>query len=105
MQCFKTIVQIDPQICQMMSRKKLVLQVLSFTNRSPFHIFAAVVHESFLSIKTRIMSWFEYRDGVLLAEDVRVHTLADRFSTPLYVYSKAGIEHNLKAYQEAMEVG
>lgn len=62
-----------------------------------------VVHVIF-DLKAK-MSWLEYRNGVLHAEDVRVQTLADRFATPLYVYSKAGIEQNLKAYQEAMEVG
>ena len=103
------IVQIDPQFAIWDEREKNLYCKFSVlqTGQSPFHtrtVFDVVLEKTFV-FKRKIMSWFEYRDGVLHAEDVRVQTLADRFSTPLYVYSKAGIEQNLRAYQEAMGVG
>ncbi len=40
---------------------------------------------------------FAYRSGVLCAEQVTLHEIAERFGTPCYVYSRAAIE---AAYQE-----
>ncbi len=102
---YTTIVQIELQIARW-ERKKTCTASSQFYKRinQSFKIGTVffVFHVTF-DFKTK-MSWLEYRNGVLHAEDVRVQTLADRFATPLYVYSKAGIEQNLKAYQEAMEV-
>ena len=47
------------------------------------------------------MDHFHYRDGHLYCEDLPVAELADRFGTPLYVYSKAAFVDQLKAIQGA----
>ena len=47
------------------------------------------------------MDHFHYRDGHLYCEDLSVAELADRFGTPLYVYSKAAFVGQLKAIQGA----
>ena len=44
------------------------------------------------------MSAFAYRGGELFAEDVAVTSLAERFGTPLYVYSRAAIESAFRAF-------
>lgn len=41
------------------------------------------------------------RDGTLFIEDCAVDALAERFGTPLYVYSKAAIESAWRAYDAA----
>ena len=48
------------------------------------------------------MNTFTYRNGELFAEDVAVSALADRYGTPLYVYSRAHIEQRFRAYAEAL---
>ncbi len=48
------------------------------------------------------MNSFTYRNGELFAEDVAVAALAERFGTPLYVYSRAHIEQRFRAYDEAL---
>jgi diaminopimelate decarboxylase len=47
------------------------------------------------------MDPFIYRDGVLHAEQVAVPALAARFGTPLYVYSRAALEENFRAFDSA----
>ena len=47
------------------------------------------------------MDHFHYRDGHLYCEDLSVADLADRFGTPLYVYSQNAILGQLKALQTA----
>ena len=47
------------------------------------------------------MDHFEYRDRVLHCEDVPVPELAERYGTPLYVYSQATLLHHLKQVQTA----
>jgi diaminopimelate decarboxylase len=47
------------------------------------------------------MSYFAYRNGTLCAEQLPLPTLAARFGTPLYVYSKAALLANYHAYAEA----
>ena len=47
------------------------------------------------------MDHFHYRDGHLYCEDLAVSALADRFGTPLYVYSKAAFVGQLRAIQAA----
>ncbi len=44
------------------------------------------------------MSAFEYRDGVLHAEDVPLPAIAAAFGTPTYVYSRAAIEERFRAF-------
>ncbi|MEL7980747.1 diaminopimelate decarboxylase [Vreelandella titanicae] len=48
------------------------------------------------------MDYFNYRDGVLYAEDVPLSRIADEFGTPCYVYSKATFERHFRAYTEAL---
>jgi diaminopimelate decarboxylase len=43
------------------------------------------------------MSAFEYRDGVLHAEQVPLPAIAAEFGTPAYVYSRAAIEERFRA--------
>ena len=47
------------------------------------------------------MEPFHYRDGQLYCEDVSASELAQRFGTPLYVYSQAAILGTLRALQGA----
>ena len=47
------------------------------------------------------MDHFRYRDGRLFCEDVPVADLADRYGTPLYVYSQGAFLDRLKALQSA----
>jgi diaminopimelate decarboxylase len=49
------------------------------------------------------MDAFEYRDGQLFAEGVALTTLAERFGTPTYVYSRAHIEAQYRAYADALQ--
>jgi diaminopimelate decarboxylase len=44
---------------------------------------------------------FHWRAGVLYAEDVSCEQLAQRFGTPLYVYSRAALESAYRAFDEA----
>ncbi|SFU92839.1 diaminopimelate decarboxylase [Halomonas korlensis] len=48
------------------------------------------------------MDHFDYRDGVLYAEDVPLTRIADEFGTPCYVYSKATLARHFRAYTEAL---
>ncbi|XUO82649.1 diaminopimelate decarboxylase [Halomonas sp. KM007] len=48
------------------------------------------------------MDHFNYRDGVLYAEDVPLTQLAAELGTPCYVYSKATFERHFRAYTEAL---
>ena len=47
------------------------------------------------------MDHFHYRDNQLFCEDVSVDKLAEKFGTPLYVYSATAILDQLKALQTA----
>lgn len=49
------------------------------------------------------MDPFQYRDTALFAEDIPVADLARRFGTPCYIYSRSALEHNLLAYEKALE--
>ena len=48
------------------------------------------------------MSDFDYRNDELFAEDVPLADIAQRFGTPTYVYSRAGLERNFLAYRDAL---
>ncbi|QMU61880.1 MAG: diaminopimelate decarboxylase [Gammaproteobacteria bacterium] len=48
------------------------------------------------------MNAFEYKNNLLHAEDVSLQELADVYGTPCYVYSKAAIEANYRAYENAL---
>ena len=47
------------------------------------------------------MDHFQYRDRVLFCEDVPMAELADKYGTPLFVYSQATLLHHLKQIQTA----
>jgi diaminopimelate decarboxylase len=46
---------------------------------------------------------FTFRNGALFAEDVPLSELAERFGTPLYVYSRQALRSAWAAYQQAIE--
>ncbi|NWN82715.1 MAG: diaminopimelate decarboxylase [Halomonas sp.] len=48
------------------------------------------------------MDHFNYRDGVLYAEEVPLTAIAESFGTPCYVYSKATLTRHFRAYTEAL---
>ncbi len=48
------------------------------------------------------MTAFNYRDGELFAEGVALSAIAQRFGTPTYVYSRAHIEAQYRAYADAL---
>jgi diaminopimelate decarboxylase len=48
------------------------------------------------------MDYFEYRDGELWAEGVRVSDLAERFGTPLYIYSAKTLRRHYQAFDTAL---
>lgn len=47
------------------------------------------------------MNHFDYRDGVLYAEDIPVTEIADQVGTPFYCYSTATLERHYKVFTEA----
>src|SRR6187200_238895 len=47
------------------------------------------------------MDHFQYRNHVLHCEDVPLAELAEKYGTPLYVYSQATLLHHLKQVQTA----
>ena len=47
------------------------------------------------------MHWFNYKDGDLYAEDVRISDIAKQHGTPLYIYSRATLVRNINTIQEA----
>jgi diaminopimelate decarboxylase len=49
------------------------------------------------------MHHFEYRDGEMYAEDVPVRELAEKYGTPLYVYSRATFSRHFEAFDSAFE--
>jgi diaminopimelate decarboxylase len=49
------------------------------------------------------MHHFEYRDGVLFAENVSVPALAREYGTPLYVYSAATFTRHFQAFDSAFD--
>ncbi|MBX8571013.1 diaminopimelate decarboxylase [Pseudomonas cichorii] len=48
------------------------------------------------------MDAFNYRDGELFAEGAALSAIAERFGTPTYVYSRAHIEAQYRAYADAL---
>ena len=50
------------------------------------------------------MDHFEYRDGVLHAEDVPLPAIADAVGTPVYVYSRATLTRHARVFREALAI-
>ncbi len=51
------------------------------------------------------MNFFQYRDGVLCAEGVRLDVLAEKVGTPFYCYSSATLERHYKVFSGALPSG
>src|ERR1700753_3215694 len=51
------------------------------------------------------MNHFQYKDGVLCAEDVQLNRLADAVGTPFYCYSTATLERHFKVFSGALPAG
>lgn len=49
------------------------------------------------------MDHFNYKDGELYAENLKVSDLARKFGTPLYIYSKATLTRHMKAFEDALQ--
>ncbi len=49
------------------------------------------------------MHLFKYKGRLLYAEDVPVMALAEKYGTPLYVYSEGTLKRHLHAYREAFD--
>ena len=48
------------------------------------------------------MNHFEYRDGVLYAEDLPLSVIAREVGTPVYVYSRATLERHARVFKAAL---
>ncbi|MES2472409.1 MAG: diaminopimelate decarboxylase [Pseudomonadota bacterium] len=51
------------------------------------------------------MNYFQYKDGVLCAEGVRLDLLAEKVGTPFYCYSSATLERHYKVFSGALPHG
>ena len=51
------------------------------------------------------MNHFQYKDGVLCAESVRLDQLAEKVGTPFYCYSTATLERHYKVFAGAVPAG
>jgi diaminopimelate decarboxylase len=51
------------------------------------------------------MNFFNYKDGVLCAESVRLDLLAEKVGTPFYCYSAATLERHYKVFAGALPSG
>src|SRR6201992_1141544 len=51
------------------------------------------------------MNHFNYRDGVLCAEDVPLSLMAERVGTPFYCYSTATLARHYKVFSDALPKG
>lgn len=49
------------------------------------------------------MDHFEYKEGILFAENVSTDTIAEEVGTPVYIYSKATFEEHLKKIRQAYD--
>ena len=49
------------------------------------------------------MEHFSYKDNSLLVEDASIASIAKRYGTPCFIYSKAALEQNYQAYAKAFE--
>ena len=49
------------------------------------------------------MDHFEYKQGELYCEDVAIEDIADKYGTPLFVYSRATLERHWHAFDNALD--
>ena len=50
------------------------------------------------------MNHFDYRNGVLHAEDLPLTAIAEAVGTPVYVYSRATLERHARVFREALSI-
>ena len=50
------------------------------------------------------MDHFDFRDGVLYAEDTPLTAIADAVGTPVYVYSRATLARHARVFREALSI-
>jgi diaminopimelate decarboxylase len=50
------------------------------------------------------MDHFDYRNGVLFAEDVPVAAIAEAVGTPVYIYSRATLTRHARVFRDALSV-
>lgn len=50
------------------------------------------------------MDYFEYRNGVLHAEDLPLTEIAEAVGTPVYVYSRATLARHARVFREALSI-
>ena len=50
------------------------------------------------------MDHFDYRDGVLHAEDIPLSRIADAVGTPVYVYSRATLTRHARVFRDALAI-
>ena len=48
------------------------------------------------------MDYFPYQNGQMLAEQLPIADIAERFGTPCYVYSRGALEDHFRQYQDAL---
>jgi len=48
------------------------------------------------------MDYFQYKNGVLHAEDVPLPLIADQVGTPVYIYSRATLERHARVFRDAL---
>src|ERR1051326_6582126 len=65
---------------------------------------AALSHRS-LSVGTPAVNHFQYKNGVLSAEDVPLTELAEAVGTPFYCYSTATLTRHYKVFESALPKG
>ena len=49
------------------------------------------------------MNHFEFRDGVMHAEDIPLPLIAEEIGTPVYVYSRATLERHAQAFRDGLK--
>jgi diaminopimelate decarboxylase len=49
------------------------------------------------------MNHFEYRDGILHAEDVAITDIAESIGTPFYCYSSATLRRHARVFMDAFK--
>ena len=49
------------------------------------------------------MDYFEYKKNRLFAENLEVSSIASKFDTPLYIYSRATLERHWRAFDDAFD--
>ena len=49
------------------------------------------------------MDYFNFKDSDLYAEDIKATDLAEKYGTPLYVYSKATLYRHMNSFENSLK--